>query len=125
MTRINSRTKGKIGEREWRDFLKKKLGAEARRGVQYSGNPDAPDVVCNTIFCWEVKRREVLDVYKAMEQVVDDSKGSEKIPAVAWRKNRKDWLIILRGEDLPRIGWQVLQCDKASEGSVDRDRRGE
>lgn len=44
MKRINSRQKGKRGEREAAAFLKS-IGIEARRGQQYSGGKDSPDLI--------------------------------------------------------------------------------
>lgn len=44
--RVNSRAKGARGEREAAKFLRG-LGFEARRGQQFSGSKDSPDVVTN------------------------------------------------------------------------------
>jgi len=43
---MNSREKGKRGERQWRDELRAN-GYAARRGQQFSGSPDSPDVICD------------------------------------------------------------------------------
>jgi hypothetical protein len=40
-----SRQKGKRGEREAAAELGQLLGVDARRGVQYQGGPESPDVV--------------------------------------------------------------------------------
>jgi Holliday junction resolvase len=45
---MNSREKGKRGERQWRDELRAQ-GFAARRGQQFSGSPDSPDVVCDDL----------------------------------------------------------------------------
>ena len=45
MGKINSRQKGAAGERELANWLKQYEGVEARRGQQFSGSPDSPDVV--------------------------------------------------------------------------------
>ena len=94
---INSRQKGKRGEREWAKFLTSK-GYSARRGQQFSGGCDSPDVVCPSLpFHWEVKRNEALDMYSALNQALYDS-SPEKIPAVAYKKNRKNWIVIMEAE---------------------------
>lgn len=95
---MNSREKGKRGEREWADFLNTKFGLKARRGIQFAGSPDSPDVQGS----WdgthpEVKRVEDLDLDKAIEQAVRDAGG--KVPYVAHRKNNKPWLITVRATD--------------------------
>ena len=41
---INSRSKGKRGERMAAKYLKTHWGIDAARGVQYSGSTDSPDV---------------------------------------------------------------------------------
>jgi len=115
---INSKTKGKVGEREWRDFIKKKFKCNARRGVQYSGDASAPDVVSDLPFFFEVKRRNALSVYEAIGQVVKDANGSGKIPTVAWRKDRREWLIILRADDFARLKWEIVSRDEDEEKAV-------
>lgn len=95
---MNARDKGKRGEREWAKFLNENFGLKARRGVQFTGSPDSPDVQGS----WtgthpEVKRVENLDLPKAIEQAVKDAGG--KVPYVAHRINNKPWLITVRAED--------------------------
>ncbi len=46
--RVNSRQKGARGERQWRDELRAH-GFQARRGQQFSGPPESPDVVCDSL----------------------------------------------------------------------------
>ena len=97
---INSRDKGKVGEREWSKYLREQFGLEdARRGRQYAGHEDAPDVVGG----WpgthaEVKRVEKVSIDKWIEQAVRDA--GDYTPYVAHRRNRKPWLITLRVQDL-------------------------
>lgn len=99
---VNSCQKGKRGEREWAKYLRDNFQTQARRGRQYSGSPDSPDVISNDGHHYEVKRCERLDLYQAMEQALNDA-NSEKIPTVVWKKNRKDWLVILRASDFGKI----------------------
>jgi Holliday junction resolvase len=104
--KINSRDKGKRGELDWRDFLLMH-GITARRGAQYSGGSDSPDVVADTPG-WhaEVKRTECLNLYNAMDQATGDAKG--KIPYVAHRKNKRPWVVII-----PANAWvQLIQLQK-------------
>jgi len=95
--RINSIKKGKAGEREAAALLRK-YGFEARRGQQFSGGGDSPDVVHNIPKIHiEVKRTETLSVYKAMQQARED--GHKKIPVVLHRRRGKEWLAILPAEN--------------------------
>lgn len=98
---MNSRQKGKRGEREWAHVLKDLFGLDARRGIQYQGSPDSPDVVGGWVGTHpEVKRVENLDLEAAVQQAVRDA-GPLTIPYVAHRKNLCPWLITLRVADLP------------------------
>lgn len=98
---INGCQKGKRGERLWRDFLRT-YGISARRGRQYSGSPDSPDVVSNDGFHWEVKWVENLNIWKAIEQAVRDA-GADKTPAVAFKRNKTEWMVAMRAEDLHKM----------------------
>ncbi len=97
---IHSLNKGKRGEREWAAWLNENLNCSARRGVQYSGGPDSPDIVDTAIPCihYEAKRVEKLNIGEAMAQAVADA--GVKIPVVAHRKNRQECMVTLRAKDL-------------------------
>ena len=69
---VNSNQKGKRGERELAKLIRE-FGINARRGQQFSGSPDSPDVVTDLKdWHFEVKRTESLSVYKAMDQAASD-----------------------------------------------------
>lgn len=95
---MNSCQKGKRGERAWRDELIAHQ-YQARRGRQFSGSPDSPDVVCDDLpgFHFEVKTVERLRIHEAMAQAVNDA--GNKIPVVAHKRNHGQWLITMRAED--------------------------
>lgn len=91
---MNSRAKGAAGEREWRDQLRQE-GFTARRGQQFAGGPDSPDVICEELsnLHMEVKRVQNLNLDKACEQAERDSRGKRWI--VAHRKNNKPWKVTM------------------------------
>ena len=97
MSKINSRDKGARFEREvaaW--FRDTRLDPEARRGQQFAGGTDSPDVVLPNME-WlhiEAKHVEKLNIYKAMEQSKNDC-GSGKIPTVFMRKNGEEMLVVM------------------------------
>ena len=95
---MNSREKGKRGERELANWLKER-GHDARRGQQYAGGTDSPDVICETLpgVQIEVKRTEKLNLYAALAQAQFDSLG-QGIPTVWHRKNNREWVVILSAE---------------------------
>jgi len=94
---MNSREKGKPGERQWRDELRAN-GYVARRGQQFSGSPDSPDVVCDSLpwIHFEVKAVERLNIEDAMDQARRDAGG--KTPVVAHRRNFRPWLVTMEAE---------------------------
>lgn len=97
MSKINSRAKGAAGERELALFLKKH-GVDARRGQQFSGGDESPDVISDLEWLHiECKRVESLSLYKAMDQAIEDAGG--KVPSVFHRRNRREWLVVVRAED--------------------------
>lgn len=105
---INSKEKGKRGERQWRDELRAN-GFVARRGQQFAGGADSPDVVCPALDSsvhFEVKLTERLKLHDAVTQAALDG-GQYKEPIVAHRRNNGQWLVtmpsttffkLLRGE---------------------------
>ena len=89
-----SRDKGKRGELELAHWLTER-GYPARRGQQFRGGPDSPDVICDLPFHIECKRTEKLSVYAALEQANLDS----DLPGVVFhRRNLKRWCVVLDAE---------------------------
>jgi Holliday junction resolvase len=92
---INSNAKGKAGERELSRYLTDH-GFPARRGQQYAGGYDSPDVVCYRLaelgLQIECKRVESLNIHKAIEQAQADCGAGAVNPVVMHRKNGKEWL---------------------------------
>lgn len=90
---INSKKKGAAAELEFAKLLRG-FGIEARRGQQFSGGSESPDVIHNLPGVHvEVKRVENLSLYPAMDQAIRDA-GEGVIPIVAHRRNHKPWLVI-------------------------------
>ena len=99
---MNSRNKGKVGEREFASLLREH-GFDARRGQQFSGSPDSPDVVSEALG-WlhvEVKRVQNLNLADACAQAEGDAAGKPWI--VAHRRNHAPWLITMRAEFFFRL----------------------
>ncbi len=89
---INSRQKGAAAEREFAAFLREH-GYEARRGQQFSGGNESPDVASNFPFHIEVKRTERFSLNASMDQAKADADGKPYI--VAHRSNRRPWYVII------------------------------
>ena len=99
---MNSREKGKRGERLWRDELRAN-GYAARRGQQFCGTSDSPDVVCQELswIHFEVKCVERLNIEEAMEQARREC--GEKAPVVAHKRNYRAWLVTMTAETFFRL----------------------
>jgi hypothetical protein len=99
---MNSREKGKRGERQWRDELRAN-GYDARRGQQFAGGPESPDVVCPALpwFHFEVKVVERLNIWDAMKQAIRDALG--KIGIVAHKRNFGAWLVTMEAGTFFRL----------------------
>lgn len=103
---MNSRNKGKVGEREFAAFLREH-GFMARRGQQFAGGANSPDVVCDAL-AWlhiEVKRTQALNLTDACAQAEGDCGGKPWI--VAHRRNYAPWLVTLTAE----VFCEVLRGD--------------
>lgn len=98
---MNSRQKGKRGELELAKILREN-GYEARRGVQYKGGSDSPDVVGLPGMHIECKRVERLDLTAAYEQSFGEA-GDGEIPLVVHKKNGEPWFVTLTLEDFIRM----------------------
>ena len=110
---MNSREKGKRGERQWRDELQAN-GYAARRGQQFVGGPESPDVVCDQL-SWvhfEVKAVERLNIRDAMDQAMREC-GVRKVPIVAHKRSFRGWLVTMEAETLFRL----LRGDFPTEGN--------
>lgn len=109
---INSRNKGASGERELSREFARLFGCDARRGQQFSGSPESPDIVIGIPNIHvECKRVERLNLYDAVKQSSRDA-GANEIPVVCYRKNREDWLFIVKLNDvtaLSRIFYEFQQ----------------
>jgi Holliday junction resolvase len=110
---MNSKAKGKRGEREFAAFLRDQ-GFAARRGVQYAGNPDAPDVVTSLPYHVEVKRTEQLRLREAVLQADRDSMGKSWI--VAHRQNGEAWLVTLPAAEFCRLAREASPPPAEEEG---------
>ena len=95
-----SRDKGKRGELELSHWLTER-GHPARRGQQFKGSPDSPDVECPSLpFQIECKRTETLSAYKALEQAQADS---DRPGVVFHRRNNRRWVVILDAEEFMEL----------------------
>ena len=99
---VNGKQKGKAGELEVARILNS-YGYPCRRGQQYSGANGDADVIGLPGIHIEVKRRENLNVYEAIEQAKGNAAKIGTLPTVMWRKNKHEWLVTM-----PMSDWMKL-----------------
>lgn len=115
---MNSRAKGARGEREAAAAWAQATGGQARRGQQFAGGTESPDVVCSQPRVHlEVKRVERGNPYQWIEQAVRDA--GPKIPVVLHKRNHKDWLVIVRLSDVAGLAKEIgAEAPGMGHGSV-------
>lgn len=102
---MRSKRKGKVGEREAAAELTR-LGIQARRGCQFAGGEDSPDVRAELPGVhFEVKRTEKLTLWSAIDQATRDA--GDSVPVVLHRPNRRPWLLVVPLDRLPELATQV------------------
>ena len=96
----------------WRDELRA-AGFTARRGQQFAGGADSPDVVVEELkgLHQEVKFVESLNLIAATEQAKRDGGGKPWI--VAHKKNRTPWLVTMDAELFFRLMRDGMETFKA------------
>lgn len=93
------RRKGAVAERELSKLITKIFGANASRSAR-NGVDAAEDIAHDVAGLFiECKRVERLNVPQAMDKARIDADG--RIPTLWHRRNRGEWLLTIRAEDLP------------------------
>lgn len=90
---MNSKQKGKRGELEAAKLLRE-YGYDTRRGVQYKGGAESPDVTGLPYCHLEIKRVERLVIQEAIDQAKRD-KAETELAVVMHRKNNCEWLVTM------------------------------
>ena len=95
----SQREKGKRGEREIAALFRAH-GFQARRGRQYKGGPDSPDIEHDIPGLHvEVKFREHMSVFAALAWTSRDAGFEGDSPVVFMRKLRKPWIVVMDADD--------------------------
>jgi len=98
VAKINARSKGANGEREFCKWLYENLNVSMPTRNLEQVRSGGSDIIDIPPFYFEVKRVEKLCLYKWWNQVrkaVDKQVDSSLVPIVAFRQNRKDWEFLI------------------------------
>lgn len=106
----SQREKGKRGERQAAAAFTDATGLPARRGVQYKGGTDSPDIEVQGLLGmhWEVKHVERESVRAWMEQATRDA--GDCVPIVVHRKNGKPWLVTVPLERINEFAARLAEA---------------
>jgi Holliday junction resolvase len=94
---INSKQKGKRSELSAKDLLRSH-GFAARRGQQFNGGQDAPDVISNFPWHIEAKYVEKLNIWAVLQQA--EKECGDRRPALFFKRNRSEWYVAFRATDI-------------------------
>jgi hypothetical protein len=97
--RINSKKKGSRAELALSHELTRLFKVDARRGQQYQGGQDSPDIVFDKRISIECKHVNKLNINQAMLQSKNDSAPSQ-VPVVIHKADFKPWLVTVPLDDL-------------------------
>ena len=102
-----SRDKGKRGEREFATLLRKHGFTASRAGYKQAAGDGTADIACPALdgeIHFEVKRVEKLNLWAALAQAENDAQENKMrwpvTPAVAFKRNRSSWYVVLPVSDL-------------------------
>lgn len=110
-----SREKGKRGERQCRDELAEVFRCAARRGVQYQGGADSPDVVLSGVPVHvEAKRTERLLLWAAVDQAKAEA-GAGETPIVWHKPNRRDSVVIVETSRLYDLAVAIVDARRKAD----------
>lgn len=114
---VNSKEKGKRGELELAALLRDYGFTDAKRGQQYHGGSDSPDIVdALPGIHIECKRVEKLNIVEAMAQA--DRDCGDNIPAVFHRRNRTPWLVTIHLDNFMEL-YKRWKNESKSNGRTD------
>ena len=105
---MNSRNKGKAGERELAKVLQK-YGYNTRRGQQYSGIGVA-DVIGIDHMHIECKRCQQVRDEAFLDQAENDAKN--EVPVVMYRRNHEEWKALLKLDTFMTIWTELTEEQK-------------
>ena len=107
---VNSRRKGKEGELELARILRT-YGFNTRRGQQFKGGGDSPDVMGLPGVHIECKRVQSLNIEKAMVQSRTDAEETDDVPVVMHRRDREKWKVTMDLDEFMKMYIAATDAD--------------
>ena len=107
---VNSRRKGKEGELELARILRT-YGFNTRRGQQFKGGGDSPDVMGLPGVHIECKRVQNLHIENAMVQSRTDAEETDDVPVVMHRRDREKWKVTMDLDEFMKMYIAATDAD--------------
>lgn len=95
MPKINSRTKGKVGEREVKNMLNDALGYEAFKRNVMQSREGGCDLESDLPVAIEVKRTQNVQLNQHVKQAREQGRRINKTPVLFYRRNGEKWQILV------------------------------
>lgn len=92
---MNSRVKGKVGEREVKNFLNCRLGYEAFKRNVMQSREGGCDLESQLPVAIEVKRQQNVQLNQFVAQARKQGRDIGKTPVLFYRRNGEDWQILV------------------------------
>lgn len=100
---LKSRRKGQKGEREAAAAIRNAIGIECRRGQQFKGGSDSPDIATDSPLHFEIKRLRRIAILAALRQAESES-AADRLPLALVREDGDtEWVAIVRLARLPEL----------------------
>ena len=103
---VNSRAEGARNERMWASICRDEGYSLTRRGCQFAGGPDSPDIQTGDAelerIHFEVKSGKRIDVWGAIAQAERD-KALGKLAVCPLHRDRYDWIVAMPSHDWFRM----------------------
>lgn len=110
--KINSRTKGQEGEREFCKWLEINMGLKGITRNLDQVREGGADILQVPGLAIEVKRQECINKKCWWEQAVKQALHTHRMPVVAYRQNRKKWKFCLPASLIIDGSWGFITLEE-------------
>ena len=120
---LNSRSKGKSGERQVKNFLNCHLGYEAFKRNVMQSREGGCDLTSELPVAIEVKRQQNVQLNQFVAQARKQGRDIGKTPVLFYRRNGEDWQILVDmtpEEFVEYLKWRSTQMSTIA-GNLSRD----
>jgi hypothetical protein len=118
---VNSRTKGKVGEREVKNLLNAALGYEAFKRNVMQSREGGCDLESDLPVAIEVKRQQNVQLNQFVAQAREQGRAINKTPVLFYRRNGEPWSVLVdmtTDEFVEYLKWRVSLSSNGSQSTA-------